>query len=89
MTTKKNSSKRSLLGHMSRMLVTYLISFEGIKKGLKAIYETLLKTSLFDIYSFGVQQLSHVLSFLTPQTAAHQASVSITNTWSLLKLMYI
>ena len=34
-----------------------------------------------------VQLLSHVQFFATPWTAAHQASLSITNSWSLLKLM--
>ena len=34
-----------------------------------------------------VQSLSHVRLFATPWTAAHQASLSITNSWSLLKLM--
>ena len=36
-----------------------------------------------------VQSLSRVWLFATPWTAAHQASVSITNSWSLLKLMSI
>ena len=36
-----------------------------------------------------VQSLSHVRLFLTPWTAACQASLSITNFWSLLKLMSI
>ena len=36
-----------------------------------------------------VQLLSSVLLFATPWTAAHQASPSITNSWSLLKLMSI
>ena len=36
-----------------------------------------------------VQSLSHVQLFVTPCTAAHQASLSITNSWSLLKLMSI
>ena len=36
-----------------------------------------------------VQSLSHVRLFVTPCTAAHQASLSITNSWSLLKLMSI
>ena len=36
-----------------------------------------------------VQSLSHVWLFATPWTAAPQASLSITNTWSLLKLMSI
>ena len=34
-----------------------------------------------------VQSLSHVRLFATPWTAAHQASLSITNSQSLLKLM--
>ena len=36
-----------------------------------------------------VQPLSHVRHFVTPWTAAHQASLSITNSQSLLKLMSI
>ena len=36
-----------------------------------------------------VQLLSHVRLFVTPWTAAHQASLSITNSQSLLKLMSI
>ena len=36
-----------------------------------------------------VQLLSHVRLFVTPWTAAHRASLSITNSWSLLKLMAI
>ena len=36
-----------------------------------------------------VQSLSHVQLSVTPWTVARQASLSITNSWSLLKLMYI
>ena len=36
-----------------------------------------------------VQLLSHVWLFVTPWTAAHQASLSITNSQSLLKLKFI
>ena len=36
-----------------------------------------------------VQLLSHIQLFATPWTAAPQASLSITNSWSLLKLMSI
>ena len=39
--------------------------------------------------SFVVQSLSHVQLFATPSTAAHQASLSITMSQSLLKLMSI
>ena len=36
-----------------------------------------------------VQFLSHVQLFATPWTSAHQASLSITNSWGLLKLISI
>ena len=36
-----------------------------------------------------VQLLSHVWLFATPWTAAHQAALSITNSWNLLKLTSI
>ena len=36
-----------------------------------------------------VQSLSHVQLFVTPWTAAHQASLSFTISWSLFKLMSI
>ena len=43
-----------------------------------------------NMYQFSsVQSLSYVQLFATPRTAAHQASLSITNSWSLPKLMSI
>ena len=39
--------------------------------------------------SHSVQLLSHVRLFVMPRTAARQASLSVTNSWSLLKLMSI
>ena len=43
-----------------------------------------------DLHQFSsVHSLSHVWLFATPWTAACQASLSITNSWSLLKLMSI
>ena len=42
------------------------------------------------VYQFSsVQSLSHVWLFVTPWTVAHQASLSITNSWSPPKLMSI
>ena len=50
-------------------------------------------TDLTSLKSFGwndsVQSLSHVWLFATPQTEALQASLSITNSQSLLKLISI
>ena len=43
----------------------------------------------FKIMSNAVQSLSRVWLLMTPWTAAHQASLSITNSWSLVKLMSI
>ena len=36
-----------------------------------------------------VRSLTHIQLFVTPRTTAHQASLSITNSWSLLKFMSI
>ena len=41
------------------------------------------------VNQLSVQSLSHVWLFVTPWTAAHQASLSITNSLSLLNLMSI
>ena len=41
------------------------------------------------VWFSSIQSLSHVQFFVTPWTAARQASLSITNSWSLLKLMCI
>ena len=49
------------------------------------IYMTLVSTRTL-IFS-SVQSLSHVWLFVTPRPAACQASLSINNSWSLLKLM--
>ena len=43
---------------------------------------------LTEVFS-SVQPLSHVQLFAIPWTAARQVSLSITNFWSLLKLMSI
>ena len=53
-----------------------------VKKGLNDWLQFSEKDS-------SVQSLSRVQLLATPWTAAHQASLSITNSWSLLKLMSI
>ena len=52
-------------------------------------YFNLLISERFSKIFSSVQSLSHVRLFATPWTAAFQASLSITNSWSLLKLMSI
>ena len=44
---------------------------------------------LLDGRDSSVQSLSHVQLLATPWTAARQASLSITNSWNLLRLMFI
>ena len=48
-----------------------------------------VNSAALNIRVSSVQSLSHVQFFATPWTAARQASLSITNSWSLLKLMSI
>ena len=50
---------------------------------------TLNSNPLSNIWFSSVQSLSHVWLFVTPWTAARQVSLSIINSWSLLKLMSI
>ena len=50
----------------------------------------LLQEKIDSLYQFSlIQSLIHVWLLATPWTAAHQASLSITNSQSLLKLMSI
>ena len=52
-------------------------------------YIYLLLRSLTSVQFSSVQSLSHVRLFVTPWTAAHQASLSVTNSQSLPKPMSI
>ena len=49
----------------------------------------LVSTRSWFSHFISVRSLSHVWLFVTPQTAASQASLSVTNSWNLLKLMSI
>ena len=52
------------------------------------VWELGVKSRCDDFFP-SVQSLSHAQLFETPWTAARQASLSFTNSWSLLKLMSI
>ena len=60
-------------------------NYPHIIKNLLCIFKCLNRKSSFS----SVQSLSHVQFFVVPWTAARQASLSITNSRSLLKLMPI
>ena len=51
--------------------------------------ENMHKNHFSSVQFSSVQSLSHVQLFAAPWIAAHQVSLSITNSWSLLKLMPI
>ena len=56
------------------------------------VHHQLLEFTKFNLtifFLFSVQSLSHVPLFVTPWTAAHQASLSINNSQSLLRLKSI
>ena len=55
---------------------------------LEKVKTVLSLWTVFGLFS-SVQSLSRVQLFPTPRAAAHQASLSITNSQSLLKLMFI
>ena len=80
---------------MNLLLITFLN--KKLYKRLKTAY--LAWPSYFTVYLFTIHKklgtypettsFSYVWIFVTPWTAAHQASLSITISWSLLKLMSI
>ena len=54
---------------------------------LIGLFPTGLWVSNFDVTVLAVLSFRHVRLLVTPRTAARQASLFITSTWSLLKLM--
>ena len=64
--------------HIKNVLYFFLVIFVLISVNLLYV---------FDLWFSSVQLLSRVWLFATPWTTARQASLSITNSWSLLKPM--
>ena len=71
--------------HLLKCLSTLFVNYNSIKltKGFRGAHE------VYDYPISSTQSLSRVRLFATPWTAAHQASLYITNSRSLLKLMSI
>ena len=73
------------------MVYSYNVLYLAIKRKEMVIHTTIQMNPKYWYYDFfsSVQLLSCVRLFVTPWTAALQASLSITNSWSLPKLMSI
>ena len=70
---------------MWKHIVCSILFYEECRKLLSDLWFHILHSVQFS----SIQLLSHVWLFATPWTAAHQASLSFTNSRSLLKLMSI
>ena len=75
-----------VLSHIPQMLSTYKKAGQNLSR--KRGIEKFLYVQRENQFS-SVQSLSRVRLFVTPWTAARQASLSITNSWSLFNLMSI
>ena len=86
-----------MLRLLNPILLNVILSFYSFKKYFEDLRVQVHKISnIFTVINMDlparnvvVQSLSRVWLFVTPWTAASQASLSITNSWSLLKLMSI
>ena len=85
----------STWSYLGRVKMSFQLKYSKMKYPTnQAIFSKLVKHVkrllwLFQVQFSSVQSLSRVWLFATPWTAVRQASLSITNTWSLLKLMSI
>ena len=70
---------------MWKCIVCSILLYEECRKLWSDLWFHILHSVQFS----SIQLLSRVWLFATPWTAAHQASLSFTNSWSLLKLMSI
>ena len=82
------ASNRCLRSQISLFCVLFMRALVLNHSHTKSLGE-LIKISITGSILSSVQLFSHVQLFAAPWTAAHQASLSITNSQSLLKLMSI
>ena len=80
--------KNGITGSCSSSVFNILRSCKLFSK-VVALFCHLIRSIFSSVQFSSFQSLSHVQLFRTPWTAAHHASLSITNSWNLLKLMSI
>ena len=92
MTSFHPQSKQWLIEPSSRGITGLLhhisFSISGLPSLTNRLFDDIGLTQIIQNFS-SVQSLSRVRFFVTPWTAARQTSLSITNSWSLPKLMSI
>ena len=69
--------------------ILYCLSHQGSPISWWSTYYLDTVLNAFNVFAVVIQSLSRVRLFVTTQTAAHQASLSITNSRNLLKFMSI
>ena len=96
--TKHHSLSRKCKSKPQGYITSFLVKMPIIKRQqITSVGEDVKKSKpsytidrIVNWYQFSAVQLfSHVQLFMTPWTAAHQASLTITNSQSLLKLVSI
>ena len=76
-------------GHIVCWIQNFSWEDENYGDGWWWFYSNGYTTNMHVLQFSSVQLLSHVRLFVTPCTAARQASLSITNSWKLLRVMSI
>ena len=90
----ENSCYLQLMGHLSYPWQEHICLCQNSAINLRnsllviSLPSVLLFLQIFPFFSFQFSSVAQLGLFATPWTAAREASLSITNSWSLLKLMY-
>ena len=91
----ENSCYLQLMGHLSYPWQEHICLCQNSAINLRnsllviSLPSVLLFLQIFPFFSFQFSSVAQLGLFATPWTAAREASLSITNSWSLLKLMSI
>ena len=80
---------RAILSAQSTCYILWSFIIMNLLTSINKLFEVRFKGALDFTYNLSVKSLAHVWPFVTPWTVACQASLFITNSWSLLRLMSI
>ena len=86
---KVSKNRTRLSAHVSPSLIPETLNFLPLQGCMYVLFPWIWVTVYLPLWFSSVQSLSRVWLFATPWNAALQASLSITNSWSLPKLRSI